>query len=165
MEETQAVLERMETVREETLRQLEALTQEALDRRPAVPEGDSEEAWSPGEIFMHLAIDEVYVRELIARPLLEGVKPPDGVRFLPPPPPHGLPKDVIRYWFERARALTRRLLEAWPEDANLTLRHEGGLREMNALEWLRGYAGHEELHQRQLDEMLSDQQHAEVNGE
>lgn len=154
MEETQAVLERLESVRDETLRRLAALSQEALDHRPP-PESEGEEAWSPGEIFMHLAIDEIYVRELIARPLLEGVRPPDGVRFLPPPPPHGLPKDVIHYWFECARTLTRRLLEAWPEDANLTLRHEGGLREMNALEWLRGYAAHEELHQRQLDDLLA----------
>ena len=155
MKETQAVLERLESVREETLRRLDALSQEELDRRPPAADGDGEEAWSPGEIFMHLAIDEIYVRELIARPLLEGVKPPDGVRFLPPPPPHGLTKDVIHYWFERARALTRRLLQAWPDDANMTLRHEGGLREMNALEWFRGYAGHEALHQQQLDEVLS----------
>ena len=35
---------------------------------------------------MHLAIDEFYLRELIARPLLEGVKPPEGITFLPPPP-------------------------------------------------------------------------------
>lgn len=154
MDETRAVLERLETVRGQTLRRLAALTQEQLDRRPA--DAGGEEAWSPGEIFMHLAIDEIYVREMIARPLLEGIKPPDGVQFLPPPPPYGWTKDVIRHWFERARAVTRRLLETWPEEANLALRHEGGLQEMNALEWLRGYASHEELHQRQMDEMLAE---------
>lgn len=145
MDSPEAVWQRLEEVRAGTLQRLEALSQEELDRRPAAEDG--EEAWSAGEIFMHLAIDEMYLRELIARPLLEGRKPPDGVSFLPPPPPHGMAKEVIRFWFERARAMTRRLFEAWPADADMDLQHEGGLRRMNGLEWLRAYAGHEVFHQ------------------
>lgn len=149
MDEREAVLEAMEAVRTETLHHLEGLNQEQLDWQP--PAGEGEEAWSLGEVFMHLAIDEIYVRELIARPLLEGVQPPDGVRFLPPPPPYGWPKEVIRYWFERARAVTRHLFAQWPEDANLVLKHEGGLQEMNGLEWFRGYVSHEAVHHRQIE--------------
>ena len=59
---------------------------------------------------MHLAIDEMYLRELIALPLLEGVKPPEGVSFLPPPPPYGTSKAVIGFWFERARVQTQHFL-------------------------------------------------------
>lgn len=149
MDKRQAVLEEMEGVRRQTLDYLETLTQAELDWQPPEPEG--EEAWSLGEVFMHLAIDEFYVRELISRPLLTGIKPPEGVRFLPPPPPHGWSKDVIRYWFERARAGTRRLFAEWPADANLALKHEGGLREMSGLEWFRGYASHEAFHHRQIN--------------
>jgi hypothetical protein len=89
------VLRRLEEIRAETLRRLDRLTQEQLDARP--PQADGENAWSLGEVFMHLAIDEIYLREMIARPLLEGVKPPDSVTFLPPPPPYGTEQDVIRY--------------------------------------------------------------------
>jgi hypothetical protein len=143
----------LEDVRRGTLRRLDGLAQEQLDwRPPRGPEG--EEAWSLAEVFMHLAIDEVYLRELIARPLMEGVKPPGGVRFLPPPPPYGMPKDVIQFWFDRARLLTRRLFEAWPADADLALRHEGDLEPMNALEWFEGYAGHEAFHHWQLDDLI-----------
>jgi len=35
---------------------------------------NSELAWSLGEVFMHIAIDENYLRDNIARPLLEGVQ-------------------------------------------------------------------------------------------
>src|SRR5690606_16099011 len=107
MERPEEVWQTLETVREGTLQRLAGFSQEELDRRPPAEEG--EEAWSLGEIFMHLAIDEIYVREMIARPLLDGVQPPDGVRFLPPPPPYGTAKEVIEYWFERARLGTRRL--------------------------------------------------------
>lgn len=154
MDEREMVWQKLQEVRGETLRQLSALSQGQLDRRPP-PGEEGEQAWSLGEIFMHLSIDEMYVRELIARPLLEGVKPPDGVRFLPPPPPYGWSKDVITYWFNRARLMTERLFETWPDEANLTLQHEGGLQAMNGLQWFRGYASHEELHQRQIDEMLA----------
>ena len=44
---------------------------------------------------MHLAIDEIYLRELIARSLLGGIKPPVDVSFIPPPPPYSIAKDVI----------------------------------------------------------------------
>ena len=104
---------------------------------------------------MHLAIDEIYLRELIARPLLEGVKPPDGVTFLPPPPPYGTGKDVIRFWFARARSQTRRLFDNWPPDADLDLTHQGGLEAMNGLEWFEGYAGHEAFHHRQIDDLIT----------
>lgn len=104
---------------------------------------------------MHLAIDEHYLREQIARPLLEGVKPPKGVSFLPPPPPYGAPKEVIRFWFERARSMTRRMIEGWPADANLELKHTGGLEPMNGVEWLEGYGGHETFHHRQIDALIA----------
>lgn len=153
MPETNEILEKLTQVRAATLRRLEGLTQERLDARPS--QEDGEEAWSLGEIFMHLAIDEIYVRELIARPLLSGIQPPDGVRFLPPPPPYGTPKETIRYWFERARAGTIRFLEDFPADADLTRTHSGGLEQMNGLEWFLGYAGHETLHRQQIDALIA----------
>jgi len=153
MKEPQKVLRRLEQVRAETLRRLESLTQDELDWRPPLAGG--EEEWSLGEVFMHLAIDEFYLRELIARPLLEGVKPPDGVRFLPPPPPCGTSKDVIEFWFERARLQTRRYFDHWPAEANLELTHEGGLEAMNGLEWFAGYAGHEAFHHQQIDRLIA----------
>jgi hypothetical protein len=139
----------IETIRAATLFRLEPLTQEQLDWTP--PDGE----WSLGEIFMHLAIDEHYLREQIARPLLEGVQPPEDVTFLPPPPPRGASKAVIEYWFERARIITHRLFEDWPADANLELKHVGGLELMNGLEWLEGYGGHEAFHQRHLDRVIA----------
>ena len=146
------VQDKLDEIRAETLRRLEDLSQEDLDFRP--PAGQDEEAWSLGEVFMHLAIDEYYLRELIARPLLEGVKPPEGVTFLPPPPPYGTPKDVIEYWFERARLETHRLFGNWPPDANLKVVHEGGLQEMNGIDWLEGYGSHEAFHHQQIDAVI-----------
>jgi hypothetical protein len=146
-------LEELDRIRAETRQRLDSLTQEQLDWRP--PQSEGEEAWSLGEVFMHLAIDEFYLRELIARPLLEGVKPPDRVRFLPPPPPYGTSKAVIQFWFGRARLQTRRFFENWPADANLDLRHEGGLRVMNGLEWFEGYGGHEAFHHQQIDHLIA----------
>jgi hypothetical protein len=142
----------MEEIRAETLRLLDTLTQEELDWRP--PLADGEQEWSLGEILMHLAIDEIYLRELIALPLLEGIKPPDGVRYLPPPPPYGTAKAVIEFWFERARVQTRRFFDDWPADVSLDLTHEGGLQEMNGLEWFEGYAGHEAFHHQQIASVI-----------
>jgi hypothetical protein len=153
VKEVEQVLQQLEEVRAETLRYLEKLTQAQLDARPEVEAG--EEAWSLGEVFMHLAIDEFYLRELIARPLLEGIKPPEGVTFLPPPPPYGIAKEVIHFWFERARTLTRRVFATWPANANLELTHEGGLQAMNGLTWFAGYAGHEKFHHRQIETLIS----------
>ncbi len=84
----QDVLIELDRIRAETIRRLEGLSQKQLDTHP--PPMEYEEAWSLGEVFMHIAIDEVYLRELIARPLREGTKPPEGITFLPPPPPPGL---------------------------------------------------------------------------
>ncbi len=153
MEKVQGVLAKLDTIRAETLQRLDKLSQTDLDWRP--PQGDGEEAWSLGEIFMHLAIDEIYLRELIALPLLEGVKPPDGVRFLPPPPPYGTAKAVIEFWFERARLQTRRFFDDWPEGATLDLTHEGGLEAMTGLEWFEGYAGHEAFHHQQIASVIA----------
>jgi hypothetical protein len=146
------MLAQLEDIRAKTLRRLEGLNQEQLDYRP-VAEGKSQE-WSLGEVFMHLAIDEMYLRELLARPLLEGVKPPADVGFLPPPPPRSTPKDVIRFWFQRARAETRRLLADWPDDGDLELAHDGGFGALSALEWIEGYGGHEAFHHQQIDHLL-----------
>jgi len=104
---------------------------------------------------MHLAIDENYLRDHIARPLLEGVKPPHGASFLPPPPPYATPKDVIEFWFPRARLLTRRMLETLPSAINRDLKHGGGLDPMNGLEWFFGYAGHEAHHHCQCDALIA----------
>ena len=153
MKDPKLVLARMEEVRAETLRVLDGLTQEELDWRP--PPVDGEDEWSLGEVFMHLAIDEIYLRELIALPLLEGVKPPDSVGFYPPPPPYGMDKATIEFWFERARVQSRRFFDEWPEDASLDLVHEGGLAEMNGLEWFEGYAGHEAFHHQQLADVMA----------
>ena len=143
---------RLETVRAGTLSRLEGLTQEQLDwLPPASPSDNGETSWSLGEVFMHLAIDEHYLREQIVRPLLEGVRPPEGVSFLPPPPPYGTPKEVIHFALERARLMTQRLIAAWPPNANLALQHHGGLAPMNGAEWLMGYGGHEAFHHRQID--------------
>lgn len=152
MPEASEILKELDAIRAETLKRLEGLNQEQLDWRP--DGADGEEAWSLGEVFMHLAIDEHYLREQIARPLLEGVEPPEGVTFLPPPPPYAAPKDVILFWFSRAREMTRRLLQAWPAHANLELKHTGGLEPMNGAEWLRGYGGHEKFHHRQIDALI-----------
>ena len=153
MKAPKSVFGRMENTRAETLRTLKALTQEQLDWRSPAADGEGE--WSLGEIFMHLAIDEIYLRELIALPLLEGVKPPDGVRFLPPPPPYGTAKVVIEFWFERARLQTRRFFDDWPEGATLDLTHDGGLEAMNGLEWFEGYAGHEAFHHQQIASVIA----------
>ena len=152
MKDAESVLGRMEEIRVETLRILDALTQEQLDWRP--PPADGEQEWSLGEIFMHLAIDEIYLRELIALPLLEGVKPPEGVGYYPPPPPYGTEKAVIEFWFERARLQSRRFFDEWPADVTLDLVHEGGLQEMNGLEWFEGYAGHEAFHHQQIASVI-----------
>ncbi|HLF28755.1 MAG TPA: DinB family protein [Anaerolineae bacterium] len=154
MTEPRAILAKLDAIRAETLKRLDGLTQEQLDWRPEIS-GSGEEKWSLGEVFMHLASDEHYLREQIARPLLEGIKPPDGVLFLPPPPPYGLSKDVIQFWFARAREMTRRLIEAWPADAHLDLKHPGGLEPMNGAEWLAAYGGHEAFHHRQIDALIA----------
>ena len=151
-----AILARLDEVRAETLRRLNSLAQEELDWRPGAKRADTgADEWSLGEVFMHLAIDEHHLRENIARPLLEGVKPPESIEFLPPPPSYGLPKDAIVFWFERTRLLTRRLLENWPADTNLELRHAGGFDETkNGAEWLLSYSGHEAFHHRQIDALI-----------
>ena len=151
-----ATLAHLDAVRAETLRRLAAVTQAELDWVPAVRPEAGEAAWSLGAIFMHLAIDQHYLRELICRPLIEGVAPPEAVSFLPPPPPYGTPQAVIRFWLERARLQTRRLLEAWPPDANETLTHSGGLEPMTGGQWLLAYAGHEAFHHQQLDALLAE---------
>mgnify|MGYP001817625842 CR=1 FL=1 len=153
MKDPKSVFGRLENIRAETLQTLDSLSQEELDWRP--PPADRGQEWSLGEIFMHLAIDEIYLRELIALPLLEGIKPPDGVGYYPPPPPYGTSKVVIEFWFERARVQTRRFFADWPEGATLDLTHEGGLREMNGLEWFEGYAGHESFHHRQIASVIA----------
>ena len=110
-----AILAKLEEIRAETLRRLADLSQEELDWRSGTKRADTgADEWSLGEVFMHIAIDEHHLRENIARPLLEGVKPPESIEFRPPPPPYGLPKNAILFWFERTRLLTRRLLENWP---------------------------------------------------
>ncbi len=155
MVDPNAILAELDAIRAGTLQRLAGLTQQQLDwLPPAQPESGEAEPWSLGEIFMHLALDEHYLREQIARPLLEGVQPPAGLSYLPPPPPYGAARDVIQFWFQRARLMTRRLIEAWPADANLQLRHEGGLALMNGAEWLEGYGGHEAFHQRQIDALI-----------
>jgi len=153
MEETKSILRKLEDVRADTLHLLEDLTQAQLDARP--PQSKDEEAWSLGEVFMHLAIDEIYLRELIARPLLDGIKPPDDVSFFPPPTPYGIPKDVIFFWFDRSRVETRRLLGNLPEDANLDITHEGGFEAMNGLQWIEAYAGHEAYHHQQINDLIA----------
>jgi hypothetical protein len=153
METPQAVLAQLEAVRSRTLQYLDGLTQEQLDWQPSTVSG--EEDWSLGEVFMHLAIDELYLRELIAIPLLEGIKPPEGVSFLPPPPPYGQKMEVIQYWFERARLQTRRYFESWPLEANLEVLHAGGLSLMNGLEWFSGYGGHETFHHQQIERLVT----------
>ena len=156
MTELAALLDQLDDIRVQTLLRLDSLDQDQLDYVPSAGPGESQEArWSLGEIFMHLALDEDYLREHIARPLLEGVQPPAAVSFLPPPTPYGTPKDVILFWYDRARTLTRRLVETLPANANLTLTHAGGLRPMNGLEWLEAYGGHEAFHHRQIDALAA----------
>jgi hypothetical protein len=150
--EMQEIIKNLKAVRAETLQRLSPLTQDQLDARP--PEVDGKQEWSLGEVFMHIAIDEFYLRELIARPLLMGVKPPEGIKFLPPPPPYGAPKDVIQFWLQRAREETYHFFEEMPDDINLDLKHEGGLSQMNGLEWFLGYAGHEAFHHQHIDDLV-----------
>ncbi len=149
MSETQDVLNGLEKIRAETLKRFESLTQSQLDWHP--PENE----WSLGEIFHHIALDEHYLREQIARPLLEGVKPPEEVTFIPPPPFNGVRKEVIEFWFTRARTMTRRMIESWPSDGNTDLTHVGGLEAMNSIEWFEGYGGHEVFHHKQIDRVIA----------
>jgi hypothetical protein len=149
------VLIKMEQVRSKTLSYLDRLPQDKLDWQPTAGSND-EEAWSLGEVFMHLAIDEIYLREMIALPLLEGIKPSEGITFLPPPPPNGTPKATIQFWFQRARLGTQRYFKNWPQNPNLELTHEGGLQEMNGLEWFEGYAGHEAFHHQQIERLIAE---------
>jgi hypothetical protein len=154
MTDPMQVLAKLERIRGETLLRLEGLDQRQLDCRPPVEEDEDDEEWSLGEVFMHLAIDEIYLRELLARPLLEGVSPPADVTFLPPPPPRTTPKAVISFWFRRARAETRRLLTDWAHDADLDLAHDGGFGALTAMQWIEGYGGHEAFHHQQIDRLL-----------
>lgn len=156
MTDPAAILQMLEAIRAKTLQCFEALTQADLDWRPPTTPENSE-GWSLGEMFHHIALDEHYLREHIARPLLEGVAPPLSIQYLPPPPAYGLPKDALRFWFQRARLMTRRLLTTeWPPAVNLEIRHGGGLVEifggppMNGAEWLEGFGGHEAAHQKQI---------------
>jgi hypothetical protein len=149
MNKTQNVLDGLEKIRAETLKRFSPLTQTQLDWHP--PDGE----WSLGEIFHHIALDEHYLREQIARPLLEGIKPPEDVHFIPPPPFNGAKKEVIEFWFSRARTLTRRMIESWPADGNVELTHVGGLEAMNSLGWLEGYGGHEAYHHQQIDRVIT----------
>jgi len=103
---------------------------------------------------MHIAIDEIYLREMISRPLREGINPPKGITFLPPPPPYGTSKEIVQFWFTRARSQTRAYVKEWPSKWDPELKHEGGLQLMNALQWLEGYAGHEKFHHRQIDSLI-----------
>jgi hypothetical protein len=146
------ILTQLNEVRSHTFERLDRVSQAQLDARP--PKKEGEQSWSLGEVFMHIAIDEIYLRELISRPLREGICPPDGITFLPPPPPYGTSKDTIQFWFARARSQTRVYVMEWPSSWDPNLKHEGGLRSMNALEWLQGYAGHEAFHHRQIDALI-----------
>jgi len=146
------VLSRLEEVRSQTNDRLRGLSQSQLEARP--PRTESEQPWSLGEVFMHIATDEIYLRELISRPLREGFSPPDGITFLPPPPPYGTAKEVIQFWLARARSQTRVYAKEWPSSWNPDLKHQGGLAWMNAPEWLDGYAGHEAFHHRQIDALI-----------
>lgn len=149
MDKVKGVLEGLEGIRAETLKRFTPLTQTQLDWHP------SEGEWSLGEIFYHIALDEHYLREQIARPLLEGVQPPEELSFIPPPPSNGEKKEVIEFWFTRARTMTRRMIETWPSDGNTELTHDGGLQPMNSLGWLEGYGGHEAFHHQQIDKVIA----------
>jgi len=154
LDKKEQVLQKLIEVRKKTLQLLHPLSQGDLDIRPAEVQND--EGWTPGEVFMHIALDEIYLRELIARPLLQGIKPPEGITYLPPSPPAGVSKDVIQFWLQRARSETLYLFDNWPADANLELTNKGGFDEgMNGLEWFAGYASHEAFHHRQIDEIIN----------
>ena len=62
---------------------------------------------------------------------------------------------AYKFWFDRARILTGRMLEAVPAEGVLTLKHTGGSEPMNGLEWFEGYGGHEAFHHRQIDALLA----------
>lgn len=146
------VLRQLDEIRKNTYERLSKLNQYQLDNLPVSPM--QEDIWSLGQIFMHIAIDEVYLREMISRPLREGILPPVGITFLPPPPPYGIDKQTIRFWLERSRSQTRVYVQDWPLQWDPELRHAGNLEPMNALEWLLGYSGHEASHHRQIDDLV-----------
>ncbi len=87
--------------------------------------------------------------------MFPGHKPPVDVSFIPPPPPYGITKDVIFFWFDRSRVETRRLLDNLTEDANLDITHEGGFEAMNGLQWIKAYAGHEAFHHQQINDLIA----------
>ena len=64
MTDLAAILDQLDDIRVQTLLRLDNLNQEELDFVPSAGPGESLEArWSLGEIFMHLALDEHYLRE------------------------------------------------------------------------------------------------------
>jgi hypothetical protein len=166
MPEPAEILAHLDAVRAETLKRLDSMTQDQLDWLPA-PADDrypEDEAWSVGEILARLAIGEHFVREHIARPLLEGVSPPPAVSATPPLAPYGAARDVIVFWLERARLVTRRMLQELPTHANLGLQHAGDLHPMNGMEWL-GYLAERESDQLgQIDALLRDMRGTQAQG-
>jgi len=145
------LLQELDTRRAETLGRLAGLTQAQLDWRP--PTGEGEAAWSLGEVFMHLAIDEYYLGDQLGRFWLEGTPPPEGERALPPPP-YGIPAGEIRQLFVDTRTRTRNLIETWQTTPNLARRPDGGAAG-NWTDWLGAYSAHEVFHQRQMDTLIA----------
>jgi hypothetical protein len=88
-------------------------------------------------------------------PRWKELKPSEEVTFIPQSPFNGAKKEVIQFWFEPARTMTRRLIESWPDDANTELKHVAGLEAMNSPEWLEGYGGHEAFHHKQINRVIS----------
>jgi hypothetical protein len=150
--DSSAIMQQLDAIRAATLRRLDGLTQAQLDWRP--PGGTGEAAWSLGEVFMHLAIDEYYLGDHLGRLWLEGVQPPDGARSLPLPP-YGVAVAEIRQLFADTRTRTRNLIETWQADSQLPFRAGGDGAGMNGADWLAAYGEHEASHQQQIDTLLA----------
>ena len=150
--DSSAIMQKLDAIRAATLRRLDGLTQAQLDWRP--PGGTGEAAWSLGEVFMHLAIDEYYLGDHLGRLWLEGVQPLDGGRSLPPPP-YGVAVDEIRQLFADTRTRTRSLIETLQTNPHLPFRAGAGGAGMNGADWLAAYGEHEASHQRQMDTLIA----------
>jgi hypothetical protein len=148
----EAILQQLDAIRAATLQRLDGLTQEQLDWRPLGAMGDA--AWSLGEVFMHLAIDEYYLGEQLGRLWLEGGRAGERPQSLPPPP-YGIPADELRGLFADTRTRTRNLIAHWPVHPDLPAPPGSGPARMPGREWLVAYGEHEVSHWRQIDSLLA----------
>jgi hypothetical protein len=147
-----AILRQLDAIRAATLGRLAGLTQEQLDWRPPGEAGDA--AWSLGEVFMHLAIDEYDLGTQLGRLWLEKGQPQEQARALPPPP-YGVGRDELQGLFADMRTRTHNLIASWPAHPNLAGQPGSSQARMPGIDWLITYGQHEASHWQQMDALVA----------